>query len=390
VRERILYVPEGVVLDLAEPDLGHPDGYEILWHHYRQSARKSMGFSKDNPAFICLAHQGGTNPGLFLKRIGEQWWACHYVRSDACTNHRIPAPMSDEHKRQREYWARAAENAGWRVDLEYALPSGPRPDAVIHGTVLAGVEVRRSAMTATAAIARTKKAAAAGVSDVWFAGSDIHMTAGKISPPWAYRVPSVGALDLGWDVLPPRGSATATGLRLIRAKQCTRRNFPNCPDTGRRVCGGWHGIPEPLDRSVDEVAAQFPAGELVPLRVRRKARSGHTFVVRAQDAELYEELTGGKPQETAATPPGISLPASAVECTNDQPAMMTLDSPLQEPQVQHNPGTPHRKARQRKSAQPTTSDSSEACPNCGYPAPDGNCARQACKVVRLYHAQQGQ
>ena len=30
--------------------------------------------------------------------------------------------MSDEHKRQTEYWARAAEDAGWRVELDTRSP----------------------------------------------------------------------------------------------------------------------------------------------------------------------------------------------------------------------------------------------------------------------------
>lgn len=69
VRKQIRYGPEDIVLDLSEPDLGHPDGLEILQRHYRQSERPGMGFSKATPAFVCLTHEGGTNPGLYLRKL---------------------------------------------------------------------------------------------------------------------------------------------------------------------------------------------------------------------------------------------------------------------------------------------------------------------------------
>ena len=116
MREKILYVPRNVVLDLSLPDLGNPDGLAILQRHYRQSERPVLGFSKARPAFVCLAHEGSTNPGLYLKKIDGQWWAVHYEAGE-CRDQRIPTPISDEHKRQTEYWARAAEEADWRVDL---------------------------------------------------------------------------------------------------------------------------------------------------------------------------------------------------------------------------------------------------------------------------------
>jgi hypothetical protein len=169
VRRKIRYAPDDIELDLSEPDLGHENGLDILQHHYRQSDRPGMGFSKASPAFVCLTHQGGTNPGLFLKKRGGEWWAVHYEAGE-CTSHRLPAPMSDEHKRQTEYWARAAQDAGWRVELEHALSTGTRPDALIHGPVMTGIEVQRSAMTASRAVARTGKAASAGVSDLWYCG----------------------------------------------------------------------------------------------------------------------------------------------------------------------------------------------------------------------------
>lgn len=298
MRSKILYVPDNIVLDLSEPDLSHPDGLDILQRHYRQSERPSMGFSKANPAFVCLTHKGGTNPGLFLQKPDGEWLASHYDAGD-CRDHRLPAPMSDEHKRQTEYWARAAQDVGWHVELEHALHTGTRPDALIYGPVQTGVEVQRSAMTPGRAVARTGKAAGAGVTDVWY--SD------WTSPPrWAWRVPTVlprelgidaGKADFAWKELPPRRAVAAAGLRRIEAAKCTMINFQSCP-YGRNWCGRWHPKPAMWGRlAVDDVAAQFPAGEMVPLAFYGVRMPGSpdrkaVFIVPRADRERYTELTG--------------------------------------------------------------------------------------------------
>lgn len=318
MRAQILYLPEGIRLDLSEPDLGHPGGLEIIQRHYRQSQRSGLQFSRHNPAFACLTHLGGSNPGLFIKRIGNEWWAVHY-EAGPCRSHRLPAPMSDEHKYQTEYWVRAAEDAGWRAEQEYTLHTGTRPDALIHGPVLTGVEVQRSAMTAAGAVARTRKAFCAGVTDVWF-------TSRKPEPLWAWRVPTVGENDLSWLRLPPRRSATATGLRVIRAARCVVENFDRCP-FARRHCGQDHPRPAAwTGLTVDDVAAQFPAGQIKLLRFRRNPRRDDVFLVSPESLALYEELTGDSGQFPADPVTDDRSPRTApgtVVCRNPQTAVTT-------------------------------------------------------------------
>jgi hypothetical protein len=315
MRSAIRYVPGEIELDLAEPDLGHPDGRQILERHYRQSQQSRPAYSRDSPAFECMRHHQGTNPGLFLKKINGQWWAFHYDRSASCASLREPAPMSDEHKRQVDYWARAAEQAGWEVELQRKLDTGGRPDALIHGVVSTGVEVQRSGMTASAAMARAAKARQAKVLDVWFST--------RTPPPsWAFRVPSVMEADVSWQALPPSRSATANGLRVIGAARCTPENFRRCPDSSSRRCGKFHPKDEPwLHLTVDDVAAQAPAGEIVGMRFYRSRRSD-VFLVSRSSLTLYEELTGQRAALSASpipetVPPG--RPAGAVECQNVQP-----------------------------------------------------------------------
>lgn len=328
MRKRIRYV-DGSVLNLSEPDLGHPDGLDILQRHYRQSDRPSMGFGAANPAFTCLAHEGGTSPGLFLKKIDGEWWAVHYDKGQCRFEARVPAPMSDEHKRQTDYWVRAAEDAGWHVEREHTLPTGTRPDALIRGTVLTGVEVQRSAMTPGRAVARTGKAVSAGVTDVWY--SDW-----TTPPKWAWRVPTVlprelgidaGKDDFAWKTLPPRRAVGAAGLRQIEAAKCTMINFNRCP-YGTNWCGRWHPKPGIWGRLViDDVAAQFPAGEMVLLafygvRMPGSRDRNAVFIVPRADRDRYTELTGwsGVPSfvpEREDRP--RRAPSGAVECRNPQP-----------------------------------------------------------------------
>lgn len=295
VRKKILYVPDQLELDPSVPDLGHPDGIAILQRHYRQPRSQ---FNKDRPAFMCLAHEGGTNPGLFLKQVAGQWWAVHYEKG-ACRNLRLPTPTSDEQQRQAEYWARAAQDAGWRVDLAHSPTASIRPDALIHGPVLTGVEVRQHAMAAAGAVDRTAKAADANVTSVWYSGR-----AG--SPPWAWHVPTVLPRELGidrpaddelWARLPPRRTATAAGLRVLRVVKCAVGNIDRCP-YGQNWCGRHHPRPEPWGGlAVDDVAAKMPAGEIVPLRFRGVTMPGTrlrdaVFLVSPADFALYEEMTG--------------------------------------------------------------------------------------------------
>jgi hypothetical protein len=64
--------------------------------------------------------------------------------------------MTDEYKRQTEYWARAAQAAGWPVDVDRRLGTGIRPDALIYGSVVTGIEVQLTRSTADSAVARTR------------------------------------------------------------------------------------------------------------------------------------------------------------------------------------------------------------------------------------------
>ncbi|MDQ2877210.1 MAG: hypothetical protein M3Y33_21335 [Actinomycetota bacterium] len=324
-------MPEAILLDLSEPDLGHPDGQVILERHHRQSSRSHPEFNGGNPAFVCARHEGGTNPGLHIKKFRGQWHAAHYEKG-TCTRFASPAPMSEEHRRQVDYWVRAAEDAGWPVETEAVLKTRTRPDALIRGPVPTGIEVQLSGMTRQGAVERTRRVALAGVSDVWF-------TSNKTEPRWAFRVPTVSENTLDWARPPPRRAATATGLRTIKPARCTFLNFDRCPASGKRLCGAYHPLARPLaGLTVDDVAARYPAGDLVALRssqiVRRSFRTfrqDDVYIVPAACQAVYEDLTGTRTvvsfrPEAEDRPP--RQPSGAQECKNLQLQLRSPDWPI--------------------------------------------------------------
>jgi hypothetical protein len=380
MRNEILYVPEHIVLDLSRPDLGHVNGYDIVRHHHRQGSTHHPEYHRGNPAFVCIPHIGGTNPGLYIKKIDGEWFAAHY-ESGSCKDHRLPSPMSDEHKRQTEYWARAAEDAGWSVDLEHDLGTGTRPDALISGgTAPVGVEVQRSSMTAPGAVSRTRKAMAAGVLDVWYSGADIHFVSGKPTPPWAFRVPTSGSAQLPWKALPPRRAAFATGLREIQARRCVVGNFDRCPVRGSGWCGKAHPAAVPwLDMFVDDVAAMIPAGEIAPIRYRRSTGKNDVLLVSLRSLALYEDMTG-RPAlldfhpRTEDRPP--ARPTGAIECVNEQAvAQLPMFTLRPEP-----PARPGMQETVRRTAFKTRM--AEVCADCHISrVSPGQQFCQACKVI---------
>jgi hypothetical protein len=333
MRREIRYEPEGIVLDLGVPGLGHPDGTDILLRHYRQSENPGIRFSKSSPAFTCLKHQDGTNPGLFLKKTRSGvWFAVHYVGTD-CASYRLPSPMSDEHKRQAEYWVRAAETAGYSTETEWRLHSGTRPDVLIRGPVMTGVEVQRSYIRRSAAVARTRKAELAGVKDVWF--TDNSNRAG-----WYGRVPSVGQNLLPgqpnpWrDSVPRARAITATGLRKIVSLKCTVNSGYQCP-VGRNCCGRYHPRDIPwASLAIDDVAEQFPAGQMLAIRLSGTMRKpGNIAIVSSADKVLYEELTGIPATpifQPLAEDPRFRIGTPA-DCRNVQPQAFVLSQPIRPP-----------------------------------------------------------
>src|SRR4029077_17025081 len=166
----------------------------------------------------------------------------------------------------------------------------------------------------------------AGVTDLWFTAET------GMAPKWLWRVPTVLNRELGipgegqsWDTLPRRRSVTAAGLRIVRTAKCTPEHFGQCP-YGRSHCGKHHPKPEPWPGlSVDDVAAMFPAAQIVALRFWGVRSPGNrkrdsVFLVSPESAALYAEVTDGLIASSDMERPGTRSSARAT-CQNQQPSV---------------------------------------------------------------------
>lgn len=318
MRDLVHYLKDDIVLDLSADDYGHPEGRAIVKRLHRNMKR-------EDAELVCLKH----GSPLYLNErpvsgdsSARAMWASHFDGTD-CVR---PAPpgMSDEHQRQTEYIARAADDAGFRTEIETVLPgSTVKPDAIIHGAVLTSIEVQRAALAAQRAVTRTQKAQAAGATAVWFNDRDP-----KTPPAWFFKVPSVGMNNLPWtEVHKPRSAEATSGVRVITADKC---RFPNqCPVTLRAACGGFHPIHKPLvevDRRlwVDDVAAQVPAGLLVPLKYQIRKRAD-VLLVDPESVRVYRELTGSGDASTTIPTTRPDRVPGRYECTADVGNTVVLD-----------------------------------------------------------------
>ena len=112
----------------------------------------------------------------------RQLYGIHYEKS-GCRDLAVrrSAPMSDEHRRQAEYHALAAQRAGLSADLEVPTTRGTRVDLVVDGRI--GFEIQRSELSAAAAADRTARSVASGLGMVAWCSDR------SVSPSWISRVP---------------------------------------------------------------------------------------------------------------------------------------------------------------------------------------------------------
>lgn len=129
-------------------DTSNPDDREIVRAHRGKS---TMGM------FRCEVNAGS----LYAQIRKGTPTLCHWPQT-AHNDCRYAFGMSDEHRRQQEYWAEAGRRAGFETDLEVTTGKGTRIDVVIRGPQLVGIEVQRSYLSPPAAKARTTKSFRAG------------------------------------------------------------------------------------------------------------------------------------------------------------------------------------------------------------------------------------
>lgn len=320
------------------------------------------------------------NGGLYIRHgrnSPQVLKAVHFTQGD-CQDFQITrAGMSHEHHHEAEYYARAAEHAGYHAALEVVTTSRTIVDVVIEGPVRTGVEVQLSHLKVPAARQRTKRTMSAGITVAWSANSP--------SPPlWYDQVPSFMPTTRMWQNVPPPRSVSIAGPVKITPVRCEVGNFQKCPDGHRKPCHQYHPRTEPwLGLLADDVATLIPAGEMIPLQLRNAVK-----LVDLASASRYEELTGlpalftpgGRPLEHDTPPTGYfectRPPARAVVAQPDRLELWPelLEATLAPPSILGR--SPIRPA--------AATTKSAMCPGCQTARLlPGRVLCQACKVLEI-------
>jgi hypothetical protein len=157
--------------------------------------------------------------------------------------------MSDEHRRQAEYTARAAADHGLDAELEKPTGAGTRVDVAVIGDSQVGFEIQRSTLSRAKAKSHAVKSFNAGWPTAW-----IHDT--ERDPDWAGHVPTARlTVRSGWaEEVSPRNTANVIIRRFWRER-----------DKDFKI--GWRFEHGPTTVLLDELSYLMPAGEIVPVSV---------------------------------------------------------------------------------------------------------------------------
>lgn len=229
---RTYYLPRKMHVDFATAD---------PWL-YREMASLKGHFDRENSPFICE----GNGAPMYVRKVNNRYYFAHYPNESSATCVH-PTGMSDEHRRQADYVARAAEDHGLRSELEHATGNHTRLDLAVFGMSNAGFEIQRSELSRARAKARAVKSFNAGWPTAW-------VTDAPRRPDWADQVPTA-ALTKGIDWserLPGRDMARVIIGRFTRIRDRSRPS-------------GWRYQREPEEALLDDLAYLMPAGEIIPV-----------------------------------------------------------------------------------------------------------------------------
>jgi hypothetical protein len=269
----VRYEPEGRELDLASLA---PRDYQLITGLYGTIERGDR-------VLTCLVSGGDLEMYVKRSRNGN-FFAAHFP-GEGHGDHPI-APETVEHRRQKDYWVRAARACGLDAATEVRVPGGVLDVAITGGPVTTDVEVQRVTVKLAVITRRTRTYHKAGFLPVWF-------NDGGSRPLWLRTVPALGCTRWSWDRAMPRArSIGATGLGALRVVRCDVGEFGGrCPKTHRAPCGRMHPRVDAGKGhlTVDDVAGMIPAGEIVPLRYW----NGNVFLVSLVDFYRFRDMTGG-------------------------------------------------------------------------------------------------
>lgn len=270
---RVLLIELGLVLNVTEQDLGHPE-LPGLWQQLRS---KPIGAGVLQCLECADKDPLAAVQWMYLRDKPRRWPVHLNPHSAPC----LSKGESDLHKAMKDFVVTTAEREGLTATQESRAGAGRVVSDVqiSGGGVLLGVEAEIKNSTAEAVVQRSRRRVSAGLQPLWF--SD------RPRAPFNYRVPSAAiAPTEPWRIAAGLDTKIVEGVRRVAPTRCGTKG-PRCPRTGGRPCGRIHAA---LDYAgvahLDTLIVGAATAAYMPLE-QVTSRSVHFYWVTREDHERY-------------------------------------------------------------------------------------------------------
>ncbi|OEJ43586.1 hypothetical protein AR457_05225 [Streptomyces agglomeratus] len=221
-RNPVYYEPAGRNLDLDRPDLGVPQGQDLLNVLLRMRGRVPI----EKRGLICpdCRDLRGRRVSMYLVQRDGVWLASHYRKP----GEKPISHESDEHLARKERVAKDSEDHGFHADIESQTTDGhARLDVRISGAngIVLGYEPQLSAQSARGMRAREGFRRRGGIQSVWDFADPDHAGIGTV--PYV-RTPNLPASVIRVQKNP---IAVQDGNFVLEEGQCSQNGaLTRCPE----------------------------------------------------------------------------------------------------------------------------------------------------------------
>lgn len=288
----VYHVGLGRVLNLTEPDLGHPD-LPGLWDRLRTDKRPTP--ERGLQCIQCRQDRPDCPEWMFLsERLDGVRFSTHFTRG---IKDHPEENESDQHKALKERIASVAEAAGFTAEVEDRASSGKRrTDVLVKGAdgLLIGHEVQLSYAGRDSVRKRAKTALADGITPLWSTTNP--------KADWINHVPWARTADAPWrDINAGAKLSVLGGCRRLEMLHCSWLSQP-CPDRKSGRCSAYHptwqlpengasGIHLGGGIQLDDLVRASAGGEFVPIAVPT-GRSSLRMWVTPEDRDRWLDSGG--------------------------------------------------------------------------------------------------
>ncbi|GGW04713.1 MULTISPECIES: hypothetical protein [Streptomyces] len=332
-RNPVYYEPAGRNLDLDRPDLGVPQGQDLLNVLLRMRGRVPI----EKRGLICpdCRDLRGRRVSMYLVQRDGVWLASHYRKP----GEKPISHESDEHLARKERVAKDSEDHGFHAEIESQTADGhARLDVRISGAngIVLGYEPQLSAQSARGMRAREGFRRRGGIQSVWDFADPDHAGIGAV--PYV-RTPNLPASVIRVQKNP---IAVQDGNFVLEEGECSQNGtLTRCPEkpydpenpTDAGYCGGWHRVLVPAHQSstftgegrltLTQFIVEAAAGERIPFQ-----RGGHHGWLPARQWQQYLEANGPHSDDKERQS-SVRQGDRRDRCTEDRPASEVRVEPKQ-------------------------------------------------------------